>query len=355
MFPLRCLFFDELELYRSKQGSSDNTLDSYMDMTLGASEVHLPPSYVQVFKTNELDPQLQDALTQLKGSPLPESWNTKDIVKIFQDWDVPKLESSSETFDALCTAYDKTFENDDSNLNRRISRMTWLYLKAMAKKEDMAKASQDRLDHIQAMSSQYAERASKFASVDLGPDADLRNLSDDQLPLMASPEQLEDLYRTSHVVGRLAKGGGDFEEKANKIQAGLKAAMDMMKKAGELMEKMVTKMFPNPSDSKDLLASIRSLIELGYKTQTTLANIAKKEVGAAKSDRLKQEVEELKQELEACKTETADLQTQLRTILVAKNQMVDKMRITQGEKDFNKNQLRMITVMTISSIQSQNA
>jgi hypothetical protein len=355
IFPLRCLFFDELEAKRSNKDSTDNTLDSYMDMTLGRSEVHLPPSYVQNFKPSELEGPLQQALIKICGKTLPTVWSTPQLIAEIQNYDVPILESLSVVFDGLCNEYEERFKSDENNVNRRVARMSWLYCKAMAKREVMSKASQNRLSHIKNMADKYAGHAERFAKADVGPETDLRSLSDDQLPLMASPQQMEDLFRTAHVVGRLGKDSVEFKETALKIEEGLKAALDMMKKAGELMERMVTKMFPDKEDSKDLLEAIRSLIELGYRSHQAISDLARKEGSASKDKKGQDEVLKLRADVEKCKKDTAELQGHLRVVLGSKRELVEKMRITKAEKDYYHGQLRMITVMTIQSIQSQSA
>ena len=354
IFPLRCLFFNELEAKRSTKDSTDNTLDSYMDMTLGRSEVHLPPAYVQEFKTKDLEAPLVEALTRIYGATLPPVWSTTQIITKIQNCDVPVLEKLAEIFDALCVDYEQRFKSDENNLNRRISRMTWLYCKAIAKKEVMSKASQDRLNHIKGMADNYAAHAERFEKAEVGPDTDLRSLSDEQLPLMASPQQMEDLFRTVHVVGRLGKDSVEFKAMAKKIEAGLQAALDMMKKAGELMERMVNKMFPDKEDSKDLLEAIRSLIELGYRSQQAISDLSRKEGSAGKDKKAQEEVAKLRAEVEKCKKDTVELQGHLRVVLGSKRELVEKMRITKAEKDYYHSQLRMITVMTIQSIQSQS-
>jgi signal transduction histidine kinase len=225
----------------------------------------------------------------------------------------------------------------------------------MSKKELMAKASQDRLDKIESMASKYADHAARFAEADISPDADLRSLKDDQLPLMASPQQMEDLFRTAHVVKKLSDNCSDFEDKAKQIAAGLQAAMDMMQKAGELMERMVKKMFPKPGDSEDLLEAIHQLIQLGYDTQQALADLSKQEALASKDKQAEAKCKELKEKVENCKSETLNIQGSLRGILASKREVVEKMRITKGEKEYFHSQLRMITMMTIQSLQSQSS
>ena len=355
MFPLRCLFFDELDARRKTTDPVDNTLDSYVDMTLGETEVHVPPSYEHSFSTEKLLPELQQKLDDLNPTPIPPHWSTVDIIKLIQQIPHGDLNTYAEGFDQLSNTYEQQFKSDENDLNRRIARVTWLYLKAMSKKDLMAKASQERLDQIENMASKYANHAARFAEADVGPETDLRSLKDEQLPLMASPQQMEDLFRTAHVVKKLSENCSDFEDKAKLIAAGLQAAMDMMQKAGELMERMVKKMFPKNEDSADLLAAIRHLIELGYETQQALADLAKQEAIASRDKKAEAKCHELKQEVEHCKSKTLKIQGHLRDVLASKREIVEKMRITKGEKDYYHGQLRMITVMTIQSIQSQSS
>lgn len=355
MFPLRCLFFDELEARRKTVDSNDNTLDSYMDMTLGKTEVHIPPAYEHQIQLEQLLPELQKQLTAMSSGKCPAQFETPQLISLIQELEHEALEQYAEIFSSLSDEYESTYKSDENNLNRRLARLAWLYLKAMSKKDIMADASRDRLNKIDEMASKYARHAERFAEVEIGPDTDLRSLSDDQLPLMASPQQMEDLFRTSHVVGKLSSSGGEFEDTAARITAGLQAALDMMQKAGELMEKMVNKMFPKKEDSKDLLDAIHHLIELGYRTQQALADLAKKEAISSRDKKAAEEAKALKQEVENCKLETTELQGHLRDVLTTKRELVEKMRITKGEKDHYHGQLRKITMMTINSIQAQNA
>jgi hypothetical protein len=353
LFPLRCLFFDELEQLRSSQESTDNTLDSYLDMTLAKSNVHLPPTYRQNFICQELEQSLQAQLASIYGKPLPHSWDTTGVVKVVQRWSIEKIQSESNTFSHLCKHLEEKAFTDDS-INLRIARMITIYLKALAKKEVMGEASLQRLQELQGLSNSYQDRALRFESADTDETADLRQLKDEQLPLMASPQQLEDLYKTSHVVGRLVKAGEDFKEQAMDIEKGLNAALVMMKKAGELMERMVSKMFSKNEDRRDLQQAINSLLKLGYETQTHLANLSKKRSLSKHNSANQNELISLQNKVDRCKKETRVLQDQLREVLVAKNELVDRMRITTREKELYQNQLRMITVMAINSIQSQS-
>jgi hypothetical protein len=353
MFPLRCLFFDELDARRKVADAADNTLDSYMDMTLGETEVHIPPAYEHKFKTEDLLPEIVALLSKVNKAPLPPEWGTVQLIQKVQKIPHAELDPLAAEFSTLSDQYETQFKSDENDLNRRCARLGWLYLKAMSKKDDIAKASQERLNNMESMADEYAAHAERFANADIGPDGDMRSLTDDQLPLMASPQQMEDLFRTSHVVGKLGANGGEFEEKAKKIEAGLKAAMDMMKQAGELMDRMVTKMFPKKEDSSDLLEAIHQLIELGYETQQALADLAKQESMASRDKRAAAQCVKLKEEVQRCKNETAEIQGKLRDVLAAKRGLVDIMRITKAEKDYYYGQLRMITVMTIQSIKSQ--
>lgn len=355
MFPLRCLFFDELDARRGVKQSNDNTLDSYMDMTLGETTITIPPVYRHTFAPSELLPELQEAFMKLNGDKaLPSSWAAEGIVKLTQKMSEKALLAHGEVFKDLSGGYEQTYKSDENNLNRRLARLAYLYLMAMSKKSAMAKASEERLGNIESMANKYAEHAERYAEVDLSEDMDLRNLRDDQLPLMVSPEQMEELFRTSRIVARLGENSEAFEERAKMIEKGLQAALDMMTKAGELMDKMVNKMFPNKEDSKDLLDAIHELIDLGYKTQQALADLAKKEGGSSKDKKLQAEIEKLKTTVQECKDETARLQGHLTDILGKKRELIDVMRITKDEKAYNQGQLRKITVMTIQSIQSQN-
>jgi len=203
------------------------------------------------------------------------------------------------------------------------------------------------------MANKYASHAAKFAEIEITPESDLRGIKDDQLPLMASPEQMEDLFRTSRIVARLGEDSEEFAERAKEIEQGLQAALTMMKQAGDLMQTMVTRMFPKKEDSADLLQAIQELIELSYKTQQALADLAKKEGSSSKDKKVLAEIEKLKKEVELCKSETSRHQDGLKTILGSKRELVKMMRVTQSEKDHTNNQLRMITVMTIQSMQNQ--
>lgn len=356
MFPLRCLFFEELDARRGTNDSNDNTLDSYMDMTLGQTEIHIPESYEHTFNPNELEPDLQEAIKSLLGkTDLPSTWQTSSLVKGIQKLSHGELDEHGNVFDTLSDNFEQKYKKDENNLSRRLARVGFLYLKAMAKKDHMAKASQERLDNIESMAFNYAEHAASFNEVEITPESDLRGIKDEQLPLMASPDQMEDLFRTSRIVARLGEDSEEFAERAKQIEEGLQAALTMMKQAGDLMQNMVKKMFPNKEDSVDLLKAIQDLIELSYKTQHALSDLAKKEGSTSNDSRVKAEVEKLKKEVATCKSETGRLQGELKTILGEKREMVKKMRITQAEKDHNNNQLRMITVMTINSMQKQRA
>ena len=283
---------------------------------------------------------------------------TMDMVAHIQNLGQEQLEKHYPTFDKLSDEFEETYKTDEENLSRRISRLAYLYLKAMERKSDMQKASQERLDNIQAMADKYAEQAERFSEVEINEDTtDLSGLKDDQLPLMASPQQMEDLYRTQKVVQRLAGSDEQFDETAKQIQEGLEAALKMMKESGELMERMVTKIFPQKNDQEDLLKSIREMIKVGYDTQQALADLARKEAmsKAAKSKKVEQEIEKLKKIIDESKERTQELQLKLRDILTEKRELVKGMRITQAEKDNNLNQLRMITVMTINSLKDQQS
>jgi|SaaInlStandDraft_1057018.scaffolds.fasta_scaffold17164_3 hypothetical protein len=354
MFPLRCLFFEELDARRGTKDSNDNTLDSYMDMTLGATEIHIPESYEHSFQSKDLEEDLQKALNDLTEEPvLPDDWKTSSMIQDIQKLSHHDLEEHAKIFDALSDTYEEKYKTDENNISRRLARVAYLYLKAMAKKDVMAKASQARLDNIESMAFKYAEHASKFAEVEITPESDLRGIKDDQLPLMASPEQMEDLFRTSRIVARLGETSEEFAERAQQIEAGLQAALAMMKQAGDLMQTMVKRMFPNTEDSADLLEAIQSLIDLSYKTQQALTDLAKKEGSSSKDKKVQAELERLKKEVAECKAETSRRQGELKTILGSKRELVASMRVTQAEKDYNNNQLRMITMMTINSMQNQ--
>lgn len=356
MFPLRCLFFDELESYRGVKDSNDHTLDSYMDMTLVENDVFLPADYIHQTSVTDLETELQSAFMDLFKNPDLEQVDSVDMVRYIQKMSQEELEKHAKVMDGLCDIYEDKFKSQEGNLSRRFSRLCYLYLKAMEKKSDMKKASQDRLDSIQAMADKYSAQAEKFAEMDMSDEnADITKLSDDQLPLMASPQQMEDLYRTQKVIQRLSGSDDNFTETAKQIQAGLESALKMMKEAGELMERMIVKIFPQKHDQEDLLKAIREMINIGYSTQTSLADLAKKESmsQASKNPKLQKEIETLKKEIEESKQKTQSLQMQLKDILGVKRELVKGMRITQGEKDNHLNQLRMITVMTINSLNSQ--
>lgn len=351
--PLRCLFHEELEQLRSNQESTENTLDAFLDMTLASSEVHLPLNYKQSFICDELDCDSQVELASIYNKPLPHDWDTTAIIHIIQSWNLVKTQAEINTFNRLCSKLKYRSLSDD-NINMRIMRVVSVYLKALAKKELMKKASLQRLQQLQMLSHRFHDRALLFKSVNTDETADLRRLKDSQLPLMASPQQLEDLYKTSHVVGRLVIAGEDFKEQATDIEKGLKSALEMMKKAGELMERMVRNMFPKTEDRKDLQQAINSLLKLGYEIQTYLADLSRKKSLSERNSQSQQEIATLQNKIELCKKETRDLQDQLKATLIAKNELVDKMHIATREKVFYKDQLRMITVMTISSVQSQS-
>ena len=354
MFPLRCLFFEELDARRGVKDSNDNTLDSYMDMTLGETEIHIPETYEHEFKMEELQEELQKAIRDMISlHDLPDPEKTSSLVQAIQKLSHEEMEKHSGVFDTLSDQYEKDFKSDENNISRRLARVSYLYLKAMAKKDVMAKASQDRLDGIESMANKYASHAAKFSEIEITPESDLRGIKDDQLPLMASPEQMEDLFRTSRIVARLGEDSEEFAERAKEIEQGLQAALTMMKQAGDLMQTMVTRMFPKKEDSADLLQAIQELIELSYKTQQALADLAKKEGSSSKDKKVLAEIEKLKKEVELCKSETSRHQDGLKTILGSKRELVKMMRVTQSEKDHTNNQLRMITVMTIQSMQNQ--
>ncbi len=358
MFPLRCVFYEELENERSSKDATDNTLDSYMDMTLGKTNVSLPPAYIHNFKISELDTELHESVSKiLAGTSMDTEISTTLLLEKIQSYTPEQNEGFSEIFSAISDKFEAEYKSDQNNISRRIARLSFLFSTAVAKKDIIGKASQERLDTINDLANQYASKAEKFAVVDVENDNAVKNLTEDQLPIMASPQQLEDLYHTQKVVGRLADSDGEFQDTANEIEEGLLAAMEMMKKAEQLMVKMVNRIFPLKDDSKDLLDGIHDLIDLGYKTQQILADIDKKESQAKKKDTKKNQddLAKLKQELEENKNGTAKLQIKLRDVLKSKNDLISIMRITQSEKDLNKNQLRMITKMTINSMQSQNA
>ena len=356
MFPLRCLFFDDLENHRGVKDSNDHTLDSYMDMTLVENDVHLPTSYLHQEALSKLETEAQEAFKNLLKNPQLDSLESKSLVTYIQSLPQDDLDAHGPIFDKLCGEYEEKFKSDEENLTRRFIRLAYLYIRAMKKKSLMKKASEDRLKNIQAMADRYAEQATRFESMEIKEEgADINSLSDDQLPLMASPQQMEDLYRTQKVVQKLSGSDDSFEATAKQIQEGLESALKMMKEAGELMERMINKIFPHQADREDLLNAVHEMIELGYETQQTLADLAKKESmnSASKNKKIEAEIEKLKQTIEDSKTKTQELQFKLRDILMVKREMVNGMRITQGEKDAHLNQLRMITVMTINSLNSQ--
>ena len=355
MFPLRCVFFEELEAERSSKDATDNTLDSYMDMTLGKTNVSLPPAYIHDFKITGLEIELQEPILKVLGGMSKDTEiSTNLLLEKIQSYSPEQNEAFSEVFSGLSDKYEVQFKSDENNLSRRIARLSFLFSSAVAKKDIIGKASQERLDTINELANEYASKAEKFSGVDVDDDNAVKNLTEDQLPIMASPQQLEDLYHTQKVVGRLADSDGEFKETANQIEEGLLAAMDMMKKAERLMVKMVNRIFPLKDDSKDLLDGIHGLIDLGYKTQQLLADIDKKESQTKKKETKKAQNDllKLKQELEDNKKGTAKLQMNLLEVLKSKNDLIAIMRVTQSEKDLNKNQLRMITKMTINSMQS---
>lgn len=358
MFPLRCLFFQELEDARKVKDSVDNTLDSYLDMTLGKADIKIPPQYEHEFKIEEMDNELSEVIVCIvKSEPNKGEYHTIDLIKCIQKLEESENQAFGETLDKLSDQYEKQYKSDENNITRRLARLCFLYTKAFAQKSVMSQASQSRLDSIEDLANVYADRAEKFADVNIEDDKKIRTLTDDQLPMMASPEQMEDLYHTQKVVGRLAESESEFQDTAGNIEKGLKAAMDMMKKAEEFMQRMIEKMFPQKEDSRDLLDAIHKMIQLSYKTQQALVDSAKKEglVKRNKNKKDEKELEKLNQEIEEYKQETKELQGHLQVVLKDKHDLVTKMRITQTEKDHYKNQLRMITVMTINSMQAQGS
>ncbi|MBF0198819.1 MAG: hypothetical protein HQL32_13975 [Planctomycetes bacterium] len=356
MFPLRCMFFDELEAQRGVRESTDNTLDSYMDMTLGKGEVHIPEQYNHSFCLKDLDEEIAKVFKRLlpPGFSDDQPLNTIDIISKAHSLSQKEWQDYGDELDGICDITEKKYKSDENNITRRLSRLTYLYMRAFAKMDVMGKASTDRLDSIGEIASFYAGHAEKFSKVDIENEGSFKDISEDSLPMMASPEQLEDLFRTQKVVQRLSDNDDDFDEQAQTISDGLKAAIDMMKKAEEFMNKMVNKMFPDKEDSKDLLQAIHDLIELSYKTQVSLADASKLEASAIKlDDKKKKEIEKLKQQVEKYKSDTLKLQSHLKSVLESKNELVQKMRITKDEKVQYQKQLKMITIMTINSMQAQ--
>jgi len=168
MFPLRCLFFDELEAHRGVKDSNDQTLDSYMDMTLVENTIHLPASYIHHTSIDVLEPELQKALKALFNDTALTKVESKELITRIQAMTQSKLEEHAKIFDGLCNIYEVKYKSEEENLSRRLSRLAYLYLKAMEKKSAMKSASQERLNSIKAMADKYAKQAERFAQVDIG-------------------------------------------------------------------------------------------------------------------------------------------------------------------------------------------
>lgn len=366
MFPLRCLFYEELDTLRSANDSNDNTLDSYLDMTLGKENTFIPQDYLHFFDSDDLDSEIKEIFLQMLDNnpkhpevidPEKQKLSSHLLIIFIQQFSLEKSEELAEKLGAISMQYEETYKSDENNISRRMARMLYLYMAALSKKEVMRKASEERLNNIKNIADRFTGTAEKFSEVDIENENAIRDIKDDQLPMMASPEQMEDFYNTQKVVQRLADGNSEFEETARQIEQGLQAAMQMMRRAEEFMERMIKRMFVNPEDSKDLLDSVHELVGLSYKTQQTLADLAKKEATPPKfmTPKIESEIEKMKNDIEEYKSTTGTLQSHLKEVLAQKRELITKMRITQDEKDAYKNQLRLITMMTINSMQAQKS
>ncbi len=366
LFPMRCLFFEELDDRRGVQESNDNTLDSYFEMSLGSIIVSIPEHYCHTFKIAELEIEIRPVIEEIENQSVGMGVEVRNAEGIYSaDRLVGVIQRAEQTFNQqlaeklspISLEYETRFKNDENNLSRRIGRLLWLFSSALAKKSDMASACKSRLDSVHALSMQYSERASRLAEVDLTEDAQYMALKDDELPLLASPEQMENLYNTRKVVSRLAEGASEFQSEAQNIDAGLEAALKMLKQAEAFLEHLVKRIFPNEIDRIDLMQAIKKLISLSYNTQQALANAAKKALVVQKkrdaSGDLKSELNEDSKIIRGLKQEVDSTRSKLEEILAEKRGLIEIMRITKDEKANYKKQLRMITVMTINSMKAQ--
>ncbi|MBF0245185.1 MAG: hypothetical protein HQL31_07910 [Planctomycetes bacterium] len=365
IFPLRCMFFEELDAGRGARESNDNTLDSYMDMTLVKTAVSVPPHYRHDFTMEDLEPELQECLNKMAVAMKGDLSMFKDegkacysscmVISAIQIAGMEVNQSMHELLAAISLGYENKFKSDENNISRRMARLFYLFTGAMAKLEVMRSASQGRLDSIQKMSNQFAGRAFSFKSVDFENEGSYLNLKDDQLPLLASPDQMEDIFHTQKVVARMAEGNEEFEDVAKKIQQGLDAALEMLRRSEQFLEHLVKRMFPNEVDRIDLVKVIQKLIKLSYQAHQTLADAARKEALSKKKKKEKDgkatsAEDKEKEKLDKLKEELNEIRLHLQTVLGEKRKLVDRMRITDKERDSYRKQMRMIAMMTINSI-----
>ncbi len=365
LFPLRCLFYEELDEQRGVKESNDNTLDSYFEMSLGNTFVSIPPHYYHSFNLEDLEPELREALSAMLSKADPTLAAFRDdkgllcaraIMDAIQHDALDRNLRHSTIFEKISENYEQKFKRDENNISRRMARLCWLFTSAMAKQKVLHDACKTRLDSVQALSTVYFNRATQLSKVNLEDEHAYMKLTDDQLPLIAPPEQMEDFYHTRQIVGRLAVENAEFEDQARQIALGLSSSLDMLKKSELFLENLVTRIFPNEADRKDLVEAIKRLISLSYQTQQALADVAKRE-GAArkkKNNAADAKSSEDTERVRALKAEVQQTQEKLKVILGEKNTLVQKMRITDAEKQNYQRKLRMVAVMTVTSVQAQN-
>lgn len=365
LFPMRCLFFEELDELRGVKESNDNTLDSYFEMSLGHQAVSIPPHYRHPFEPDQLEPDLQKAILDMT-SPIPggldhfrdpkdNMLSTLSLIEAVQSLPLEKNVQISPVFDKISAAYEQQFKSDENNLSRRLARLLWLFTSALAKQTTLKAACQKRLDSVNTTSKVYAERAAVLKGVDLADEAVYMKLEDNKLPMLSTPEQMEDLYHTRRTVARLAVENSDFEQQALQIEKGLAAALDMLKKSEQFLTHLVQRIFPDEKDRRDLTEVVLKLIGLSYKTQQALADATKRAMLSRKKkdSNLEKKLAQEAQEIRRLKAEVQQTQASLKQILEEKQKLVQRMRITETEKKGYLKRLRMITVMTINSMSAQ--
>lgn len=362
MYPLRCLFFEELDNRRGVKDSNDKTLDTYFDMSLSDTKVSVPPDYRQSFAMEDLDPEIREVIELFVGSEgfkkiLPgKKIGFVDVVSFISMRTQEENEATKKECFEISGQYESKYKSEEGNISRRLARITYLFAAALAKKAVMKNACQKRLDSIEDMAGVFFKKAEGFNKVDLDNDNVYKTMDEKELPLIASPEQMEDFFNTQKVVQRLSEGNEEFDEAAKRIQAGLEAAMEMLRKSELFLERLTKKLFPKDEDRRDLLEVIKKLISISYKTQQTLADQARKEAlkkKGKKSGMKKRDQEKEEQLLKQFHEEVEATRNQLKHILGEKKKIIQMLRVTEKERESCFKQLRMITMMTINSMQAQ--
>lgn len=366
LFPLRIVFHEQLEEQRGALESSESTMDSYFEMSLGGELVSIPQSYHHIFRMEELDEDLREAL---RGMLLAadkslamfkadggDGISADKVVAHIQRAEASVNMRFSESFSMINNDCEDRFRNDESNLSRRLSRLLWLFTAAMSKKETMRGECRKKIENVGKLSTEYLARAEVLKNVDLEDEKAFAQISEDQLPLMASPDQMEDLFNTKAVVARLAVENSEFEKEAKKIEEGLDASLEMLRKSEDFLERLVRKILPTESDRKDLLEALHKLVNLSYKLHRSLMNSNRKAEMQRKRKKegkaVPKESEKESAEIQQVKTELRDIEAKLQPLLSEKRRIIKKMLITNEEKELSLKQMRMIALMTINSMQA---